>query len=501
MSLSSVVSDFLSKGREPIEPSARIFPPVDIEAIRRDCRPEQRGAEDGAANLPSPKAETLSATELAILAELERTKQIYVHTHDSQQTTYLTRVSALAHEWQLDTIENEEEERVNKVLGRATKQANEILRPLEDLRAAGRELLNYRRQHGLTNRLPAEVSLSQFFNVLIVVTAIELIVSFFLIKEAGDTQQQIILALIFAAMNSLLPAACGRVCILLNYRWGVNRRFDALKVIGWIGLFASAFGGVVMNLMVAHYRTLSMELAKKSATANMRNEGIEGIEAQQALVNDLLSLSSKALAELQANGIFLGDMMSYLLFFVGTFCFLVAFREGFRSVDPYPQYTGLSKRFGKRFDAYEETVSEIIEQLTSDQTAAVNEIEKFKKDIARSYAKVPEIVSQSLTLSSNCEAAVAALDTRLMQLVQEYRTANQRERTQDAPSYFFERLEVPALTMSQPDFPNLDEGVKKELEETLASFVAKLHAKFKVLIRGIHPADQVLDEYPLTVDK
>ena len=69
MSLSSVVSDFLVKGREPVELSDQLFPPVDINGIRRTCR-QTSGAEDGAANLPN-LTETISAAEGAILAELQ----------------------------------------------------------------------------------------------------------------------------------------------------------------------------------------------------------------------------------------------------------------------------------------------------------------------------------------------------------------------------------------------------------------------------------------------
>ena len=495
MSLSSVVSDFLSKGREPVEPSDRIFPPIDLDGIRRDCKPEQRGAEDGAANLPSPEAKTLSAAENAILAELERTQQIYVNTHDRMQAAYLTRVSALAHEWKLDAIENEEEERVNKVLARAKEQANEILRPLESLRASGRELLKYRQEHELTSRLPVEVSGSRVITVLIAVMAVELIVSFFLIRESGDPQQQVVLALIFATLNSFLPAGLGKASITLNYRWGLSRLFDLKKIFGWVLLCGSAFAGVVINLMMAHYRALSMELAQESVTA------FGDREAQWEVFERTMSLSADSLARLQHSGFDLGDTWSYLLFFIGAICFLVAFVEGFRSADTYPQYTRLSKRFEHHFDTYEEAVSDIIEQLTSDQAAAVKDIERFKHDIAQSYAKVPEIVSRSITLTNNCEAAVAGLDTRLMQLVQEYRTANQKERTQEAPTYFHEKLDVPALTMSHPQFPDLDEGVKKELEETLAKFVEKLHAKFKIMVRDIVPAEQVLDAYPLSVEQ
>lgn len=506
MSLSSVVSDFLSKGREPVEPSDRIFPPADIDGIRRDCRPEQCGAEDGAANIPSPEAKTLSAAENAILAELERTQQIYVNTHDRMQAAYLTRVSALAHEWKLDAIENEEEERVNKVLARAKEQANEILRPLQNLKASGRELLKYRKEHGLMGRLPVEVSSSRVITVLITVMAVELVVSFFLIKESGDPQQQVVLALIFAALNSFLPAGLGKASITLNYRWGLSQLFNVKKIFGWALLCGSAFAGIIINLMMAHYRALSMKLAEESVASSFGNlqgeeQAVEQMQAQQQLVADMMSLSARSLERLQQYGVNLGDTWSYLLFFIGAICFLVAFLEGFRSADTYPQYTQLTKRFEHQLDTYEEAVSEIIEQLTSDQAAAVKDIERFKHDIAQSYAKVPDIVSRSITLSNNCDAAVAGLDTRLMQLVQEYRTANQKQRTQDAPTYFFERLEVPTLTTSHHEFPDLDEGVKKELEETLAKFVEKLHAKFKVMVRDIVPAEQVLDAYPLSVEQ
>ena len=201
------------------------------------------------------------------MAELQRTQQLYVNTHDRQQATYLTRVSALANEWRLDAIENEEEERVNKVLARATEQANEILRPLENLRAAGRELIQYRKEHGLMGRLPEEVSTSKVVTVLIIVMAVELIVSFFLIKESGDPQQQVVLALIFAALNSFVPAGLGKSAIILNYRWGLRRAFDIAKVFGWLILCLSVGIGIVINLMMAHYRALSMELAEASVTS------------------------------------------------------------------------------------------------------------------------------------------------------------------------------------------------------------------------------------------
>ena len=55
--------------------------------------------------------------------------------------------------------------------------------------------------------------------------------------------------------------------------------------------------------------------------------------------------------------------------------------------------------------------------------------------------------------------------------------------------------------MSVTEFPERDEGVKKELEETLENFVEKLHAKFKAMVSDILPAEQVLDTYPLMVEQ
>ena len=134
------------------------FPPVDIDNIRNDTKPQIKGQEEGDAGIPFKQATALSATENAILAEFERVQHIYVNTHDRMQSAYVTRVNALAHEWKLDAIENEEEEKVNKVIARAKQQANEILRPMEKLRASGRELLKYRELHNLTGRLPACVA-------------------------------------------------------------------------------------------------------------------------------------------------------------------------------------------------------------------------------------------------------------------------------------------------------------------------------------------------------
>ena len=494
LSLAKVTREFLSKGREPVEPSDRIFPPVDIDNIRNDTKPQIKGQEEGDAGIPFKQATALSATENAILAEFERVQHIYINTHDRMQSAYVTRVNALAHEWKLDAIENEEEEKVNKVIARAKQQANEILRPMEKLRASGRELLKYRELHNLTGRLPVPVSQSKYWTVLIIVMAVELIVSFLLIQESGDPQRVVVLALIFAALNSFLPAFFGNLSIWLNYCWGLKLITNSKKIIGWLILSASICLGALINLMMAHYRSLSMEVAEESIA--MQGD----LAAQQQIVERLMSLSADSLTRLQQQGFDLGDTWSYILLFIGAICFLVAFREGFNKGDTYPNYTKLSNAFDDHFDEYQNTVEEVIERLKTDQANAVKEINILKKDITESYAKVPEIIARSVTLSNNCITAISALDTRLMQLVQEYRTANLKSRSDDAPEYFNETLTLREQPVASADFPNLDEGVKTELEDTLSNFVETIHEKFRGLINDIPEAETVLEKYPLKVE-
>ena len=87
-----------------------------------------------------------------------------------------------------------------------------------------------------------------------------------------------------------------------------------------------------------------------------------------------------------------------------------------------------------------------------------------------------------------------------MQLVQEYRTANLKSRSDDAPEYFNEALALRELPVASTDFPNLDEGVKTELEDTLSNFVETIHEKFRALINDIPEAKDVLENYPLKVE-
>ena len=90
MSLAKITREFLSKGREPVEPSDRIFPPVDVDNIRSDTTPQVKGQVDGEAGVPLQQATALTATELAILAEFERAQHIYLNTHDRMQSAYVT---------------------------------------------------------------------------------------------------------------------------------------------------------------------------------------------------------------------------------------------------------------------------------------------------------------------------------------------------------------------------------------------------------------------------
>ena len=228
------------------------------------------------------------------------------------------------------------------------------------------------------------------------VMAVELIVSFLLIQESGDPQRVVVLALIFAALNSFLPALFGNLSIWLNYCWGLNLITNSKKVIGWLILSASICLGALINLMMAHYRSLSMEIAEESVA--MQGD----LAAQQQIVERLMSLSADSLTRLQQQGFDLGDTWSYILFFIGAICFLVALREGFNKGDTYPNYTKLSNAFEDHFDEYQSTVEEVIERLKTDQANAVKEINILKKDITESYAKVPEIIARLSALKQLC---------------------------------------------------------------------------------------------------
>jgi hypothetical protein len=490
MGLSSTISEFLAQGRNMSTLSADIFPSPNLDLVRRACKPEKNGASDGEAEFPSTDSVILSATELSLQSEMQQFQQSYVSDHEKMQGVYLTRVSTLAHEWNLEAIDNEEEEIVTSVIARAKENAGFVLRPLETLRAAGKELLLFRNRHSLMHRLPVQSSPSRVLSLLLLAFAIELIFSFTLTREVGDPQQILMLALAFSFLNCIVPFLVSRYCIAINYRPGISFETDLRKWLAWFLTLSLLTLGVVLNLLMAHYRAIVNEIAVGAAA----NPGdLEGLVARAA------SVSTESLDRLMDQVFRFGDTWSFLLFLIGFACFLIAFIDGFTAQDRYPKYSALEKRFNQALDEYQGTVSEIIDELKEEQEEAVSKIENFKRGIKDSYSRVPETVSRSRALHSNCENALRTLDSRLMQLVQEYRSANQKARGTEPPSYFNELVKLERKELSVPGFPNLDAKVKEKLEDRLAEFVETLHGQFKTLIEDIKPADTVLEEYPLQV--
>jgi hypothetical protein len=488
---------FLSETRDPASISADIFPRIDLEHVRKKIQPKKYGDEDGESNLPASDAAVFSATEIGLQGEFQSYQQVFIERFNQQQLAYSERVHAAVQSWDINVIRNEEEEHINKVIAQSTQDAADLDARKMTMIGRGIELLAFRNSNKLMNRLPDIRNVWVSLTLLSIFYVAELGVTFFLTREAGDALSVLLVAIVYCTLNCAIPWWAATFCRPMFF--GAKRELE--KFLGYLTTVVVLFIGLSMNLMMGHYRDVSIEIARGSLAVDRGD-----LEASQVLAQRVLGIGSETIERLTTAPWAFGEPQAILLALFGIVCLLVSWHDGLVRDDKYPKYGKQFRLYSEAYDAYDEELSAVTQRLIEAQKANVDHIQSLKRDLVASVQRVPLVIQSSRSLTDNCKNALATLQTQLQQLVTEYRMANQSKRSQDRPAYFDSRVDLSPLPINSPVFPNIDDGVKQKLETALDQFSGEIHSKYAKILAELHDGPSVLRQaeglrvHPLTVE-
>lgn len=491
------IKAFLSETRDAASISADIFPRIDLDHVRRKLQPKKHGEEDGESNLPAADAAVFSATEIGLKGEFQSYQQDFIERFNQQQVAYSERVHAVVQSWDINVIRNEEEEHINKVIAQSTQDAADLDARKMTMIGRGIELLTFRERNKLMNRLPDIRNVWVSLTLLITFYIAELGFTFFLTREAGDALSVFLIALVYCSLNCAVPWWAATFCRPIFYGAGGGLK----KVGGYLATVGVIFSGLSMNLMMGHYRDVSIEIARGSLTVDRGD-----LEASQILAQRALGIGSETIERLTTAPWAFGEPQAIMLAVFGMLCLLISWHDGLVRDDKYPGYGKQFRSYNQAYEEYDEELSAVTERLIAAQKANVDHIQSLKRDLVASVQRVPVIIQSSDGLTFSCRNALATLQTYFQQLVTEYRMANQSKRSEDRPTYFDSGVDLSPLTINTPVFPDIDDGIKQKLETALDQFSGEIHSKYAKILAELHDGPSILRQekglraHPLTVE-
>jgi len=489
--LKSALNETSSAGERAI-----LFSPVDPERMRKKLKIEERGKEDGLANFPPPEASNWSATELSIQGEIAEVQQTYLREHEEQQQAYLRRYHSIVESWELDRLADEEKSLLGGLKVDDIANDADLYAKAEDLKARSNELWSFRVKNSLTGRLPekhktAAESLIKLFTLFL----IEVGVSFFLIRETGETTMIFILAVIYCAINCGIPFFLGPL-FAPAFNPGLGRKFDSRRIFSCATILATGLIILFVNTGMGHYRAASMELAQR-ADGTTLSTSIEKIEALQ---QESLELGRLALERSMADGMLFPDLISLMLFMVGLLCSVLAGHEGMARADRFPGYTKLSQSFKEAYSNYEELLEDCADRIKSEREKASRKLKALKQALTTSLEKAPAIAEASAGTTRKLEQSLRVLSSRYQELIGEYRAANARARSEPLPAYFALPVELSSPSRQPPDFGMIPKERATQVIQRIEIALRDLHNEVDTEIAKLPRAEAVIGSYPLRIE-
>jgi len=488
--LKSALNETSSAGERAI-----LFSPVDPERMRKKLKVEERGKEDGLANFPAQDASSLSATELSIHGEFTEIQQTYLREHEEQQQAYIKRFHAIVESWELDRIADEEKNLLGGLKVDDIANDADLYAKAEDLKAKSNELWSFRVRNSLTGRLPekqksAANSLSKLFTLFL----IEVVASFFLVRETGDPIMIFLLAVAYCGINCGFPFFLGP-SLAPAFDEGRDKAFDSRRIFSCAMLAACGLILLFINTGMGHYRAAAMELAQRAQSTATSN-----FEQLADLQRESLAIGQVALERTLSQGLLFPDLISFMLFMVGVFCGVLAAYEGISRADRFPGYTKLSRSFTEAYESYEDLLGDCADRIKSEREKASQKLKALKRALTASLEKAPAIIEASRGTTRKLEQALMVLSSRHHQLIGEYRAANAKARSEPSPAYFSSAPELPIPSFEPPDFGAIPRDRAAQVIGRIERALVDLHKQVDREIEKLPRTEDVITSYPLRIE-
>jgi hypothetical protein len=384
----------------------------------------KQGSIDGAANLPPPNSEQLSAWEAKFLDSSKAAWSSYQSMMKIERERGLSDFSALSEKLERDSTRAEES------IGSRQKKALDLLES-----EMGESSLTYRRLRGeyeerrdasleLEKKLgrPLQVSLVKGYMLLMIVLAL-----------AEVQVNRLAFELFFEnpAISTLLAAAVGGLLMFFAHIVGKQYRHTKCPVTvkDKNGMFLGIIGILVVCLVLMYFLGV------------MREELVRIQNAQFTLEDMSLDDLAKGGSKGSGFSLAIGTTGAFLLF-LNFVIFLTGVVSAFFRHDSHPyfekitlEYEKAKKSFDQHQTVFENRQVEILREFSA-------EMVKSDSELADREAQISEISRKRSTVDRDVAAAKDSLTVEVSRCLRAYRSENLSSRESPPPAYFTESTEV-----------------------------------------------------------
>ena len=484
MSIINSLKNLASTSVDVMTRTSALFPPLDSDHVTRNTKLLEKGKENGTSNIPAQNATTQDSVELNIKSHIEELRDRYKRDYDLELDVYRGRAASYTNILDIQGIRTEFNAKLGNIESDLINQSNALYKEAEQLKQQGNNVKSFRQENLLNNRLPSYPKDSLRATMIISVLALaELALNFFLLKESGDVMSVVIQSLLYGLINVILPFALfARIVRYINHVNPTYVRF------GYIFIVFYVIYTLFINLLIAHYRGVSMEIAVEIGQA---------VELNQGLLDRYFETAFVAFSNFQSNWFGLKDIWSWFLFFGGCGLSLGAIREGYISDDKYPGYGNLHRTYISDFDDFLNATEELIDSQTTERDNAMDELRSNIANLENSHTRIPALIQSASTLKDRCYSALEGLDTFYNMLLKEYRQENIRHRTAPAPNFFDQeyKLDKPELISFEIGDIKDPSNVIKELKQCSE----QLHRIYELNIKKLKSTEELLGINPFEV--
>lgn len=449
---------WLTRPREGVLPSIQTFPPLNIDQIANELRLVTRAKENGENNIPAQDSDVEDSAEVDILAEIELRARKAEEDYRSQIELYDGRIQrALISADKRALIDAAGENALSDFKVQATDDLDQLYNASQEVKGRENEFETFRKIHNIV-RLPNIVSSKEWrFRCLVLAVFLvfeSIINGLFFAKGSeagliGGVTQAFTLSMLNVGF-AVLYARYGLPLVHVRGRVMIVGILITLLFVIWV---------IGINLLTGHFRDLYIH-----------NLG-------QVKVTDLLS-------QFRAAPLFLpGDVQSLLLIGLGILLNLASLIEAAGLDDLYPGYGAIGKRHVDANSAYADHKARCLAGLTQRRNSAIEIMSRIIEEIPKTKYELRLAVEGRSRLHENYRAYLRHLAESYARLLQRYREANVRARSesQPPPARFLSRPMMPHFLSDPPklELAGLDEDISADVIKRMQHFIKAVNQQFE----------------------
>lgn len=208
----------------------------------------------------------------------------------------------------------------------------------------------------------------------------------------------------------------------------VNLEEEWGKGIGYVSAFSFAGIAILLNSIFCFFRDEMVDVSDDTDSLIMRRHFWTALKNTYYLITDFTLPSI--------------GFETFLLFFIGIGCSIVAFYKGYTFDDPYPGYGYRDRKYKAATVDYKETQDNARSDVEENIRQYGEKIRELRDEILTAQRQAatlkPEVQKAQIVYAAN----IKEIQTELDLVIDAFRSANKAVRATPWPAYFEEKIQV-----------------------------------------------------------